>query len=399
MRMANAAIPIIDVDSHLTEPTDLWTSRMTGKWAEVAPRPIWDEAFRRKRWHIGRYKLLGTQDQNHAGWKEFWPSLPRTEDEGDPGAFDASARLKRLDEFGIAAEVLYPNLLGFFPYAFMSMGSDVATRCSQVFNDFQLEWCSTDPKRLIPLAYLPFWNVEAAVAELKRCSDLGYHGFNWGSGFEKIGLPPMRDHHWDPVLNLAQDLEMPASFHIGFGSVDDAAINEITGLYEANYSPVENEEQDIAQAQLGVLMFLGNATVITELCMRGLCERFPRLKFVSIESGFGYVPFLLEAMDWQYKNNRGSQSRKSRPLPSEYFRRQVYATFWFEKGTLRLLDGLVDNLMFESDYPHGTSLSPGPASTALSARDTAARNLAGLDEDVQRKLLHDTAAKVYRLEV
>lgn len=96
------------------------------------------------------------------------------------------ARLERLDQFGIAAQVLYPNLLGLFPYAFMSLGIEEATRCVQVFNDFQVEWCSADPKRLIPLAFLPFWDVDAAVAELRRCSQLGYHGFNWGHGFEKI---------------------------------------------------------------------------------------------------------------------------------------------------------------------------------------------------------------------
>jgi predicted TIM-barrel fold metal-dependent hydrolase len=397
--MSDTAIPIIDVDSHLTEPTNLWSSRMTGKWADVAPRAIWDETAGRERWHVGRFKLLGTQDQNHAGWKEFWPSLPRTEEEGDPGAYDAKARLARLDEFGITAQVLYPNLLGFFPFAFMSMGHEAATRCVQVFNDFQVEWCSADSKRLIPLAYLPFWDVEAAMAELRRCADLGFHGFNWGHRFEKIGLPPMRDSHWDPVLNLAQDLEMPASFHIGFGSVDEAMIDEFKVLYEANYNPEDTTDEDLQQAQLGVQMFLGNAAVITELCMCGVCERFPRLKFVSIESGFGYVPFLLEAMDWQYKNNRGSRGRGSRPLPSEYFRRQVYATFWFERETLQLLGNLVDNVMFESDYPHGTSLSPGPGSTALSAKDTVARNLANLPEEVRRKLLYGNAARVYQLDV
>jgi predicted TIM-barrel fold metal-dependent hydrolase len=133
--------------------------------------------------------------------------------------------------------------------------------------------------------------------------------------------------------------------------------------------------------------------------MRGLCERFSRLNFVSVESGFGYVPFLLEAMDWQYKNNRASQRGSLRLLPSEYFRRQVYATFWFESYVDRLIDLLPDNVMFESDYPHPTSLSPGPGSRADDARTTIARNLAGLPEEIRRKVLHDTAARVYHLEV
>ena len=91
--------------------------------------------------------------------------------------------------------------------------------------------------------------------------------------------------------------------------------------------------------------------------------------------------------------------RATRLLPSEYFRRQVYATFWYEKDSLSLLEQLPDNVMFESDYPHGTSLSPGPGTTARSARETAAANLSGLPEHIQHKVMHENAARVYHLEV
>ena len=166
--------------------------------------------------------------------------------------------------------------------------------CVRAFNDFQIEWCSADPKRLIPLAFLPFWDVEASVVELRRCADLGFRGFNWGHDFEKVGLPALRDTHWDPLMNLAQDLETPVSFHIGFGNTTEGELHEWAAV-----------QDDASFAQMSVLFFLGNAAVITDLCMGGICERFPRLNFVSVESGFGYVPYLLEAMDWMYKNNRG----------------------------------------------------------------------------------------------
>jgi uncharacterized protein len=100
-----------------------------------------------------------------------------------------------------------------------------------------------------------------------------------------------------------------------------------------------------------------------------------------------------------YKNNRASTARHGMPLPSEYFKRQVYATFWFEKNIDRLIDLLPDNVMFESDYPHPTSLSPGPGSAAQDAKTTIANNLAKLPEHIRRKVLHDTAARIYKLDV
>jgi predicted TIM-barrel fold metal-dependent hydrolase len=382
------SIAVIDVDTHVTEPPDLWTSRLPRKFRAAAPHVEWDAQRQRDRWHVGRHTLLGVQDQAHAGWKEFYPSTPSSFEEAEPGGWDSSERLKVMDAHGIEAQILYPNLLGFFGFAFMELEPELGLACVRAFNDFQVEWCSADPRRLIPLAFLPFWDVEASVAELRRCGDLGFRGFNWGHDFEKVGLPALRSTHWDPLMNLAQDLEMPVSFHIGFGNTTEAELHE--------WASVQN---DASFAQMSVLFFLGNAAVITDLCMGGICERFPRLNFVSVESGFGYVPYLLEAMDWMYRNNRASTARRDKPLPSEYFKRQVYATFWFEKNVDRLIDLLPDNVMFESDYPHPTSLSPGPGSAAQDAKTTIANNLARLPDDIRRKVLHDTAARIYKLEV
>ena len=64
----------------------------------------------------------------------------------------------------------------------------------------------------------------------------------------------------------------------------------------------------------------------------------------------------------------------------------------------RLLDLLPDNVMFESDYPHPTSLSPGPGSTAQDPKTTIAKHLAGVPDDIRRKVLHDNAARLYGLD-
>ena len=96
-------------------------------------------------------------------------------------------------------------------------------------------------------------------------------------------------------------------------------------------------------------------------------HRFPNLNFVSVESGFGWVPSFVESMDWQWLNSGAHEAYPEMELPSFYFRRQVYGMFWFETEALqRQVDLFPDNLMFETDFPHPTSLSPGPASPSPS---------------------------------
>ena len=132
--------------------------------------------------------------------------------------------------------------------------------------------------------------------------------------------------------------------------------------------------------------------------MNGLCEKFPRLNWVSIESGFGFLPYFIQALDWQWFNDGLKKDFPGSPLPSELFRRQVYGTFWFEKIVPEHIEPWIDNVMFETDYPHATSLSPGPNSYSLIPAAMAKESMAGLSDDSVRKLIHDNAARVYHLD-
>lgn len=111
------------------------------------------------------------------------------------------------------------------------------------------------------------------------------------------------------------------------------------------------------------------------------------------------MPFLLEAMDWQWENCgvRGEHPDYDL-LPSEYFRRQIYSCFWFEtdagpRGSLS-----ADNILYSTDYPHATSMSPGPASTALPAGEFLRTHYGDVDEQVMRKVLFENAASLYGVE-
>ena len=124
----------------------------------------------------------------------------------------------------------------------------------------------------------------------------------------------------------------------------------------------------------------------------GMLDRYPELKIVSVESGTGWVPFILEALDYEMDENAPQAKAALSLLPSEYFKRQIYATTWFEHRNLAALIDSVgeDNIMFETDFPHPTCLYPDPLKTAD-------HNLADLSETVQRKVLGENAAKLYHL--
>jgi predicted TIM-barrel fold metal-dependent hydrolase len=138
-----------------------------------------------------------------------------------------------------------------------------------------------------------------------------------------------------------------------------------------------------------------------DVIVTGLCHKHPKLNIVSVESGVGWVPFLLEALDWQWLNTGVRQEHPEYDLmPSEYFQRQIYACFWFERGSA--LDAInrlgPDNFLYETDFPHPTSMAPGPASVAQKPKDFVEDVFGDVPEDITRKILHDNAARVYHLD-
>jgi predicted TIM-barrel fold metal-dependent hydrolase len=328
--------------------------------------------------------MPSTAQSAYAGWEEPFPSTPPNLEQADPACFDPIARLERLDEHGIDVQLLFPQIVGFQISTFAALEHDLSVECIRAYNDFQTDFASVAPDRLIPQMNLPVWDLDASLAEMRRCADLGHKAVNFGVDLEQIGLPDLRSGHWDPLLAQAQDLELPIVFHIGFSKVTTAAAME--------------SKDPLHFVKGATLFMLGNANQIVEIILSGTAHRFPRLDFVSIESGFGYLPYLIESLEWQYLNLGAPVVHPEWLLPSEYFRRQIYASFWFEANLHRQIDMYPDNAMFSSDFPHPTSLSPGPGSVARNARETIEANLADIAPDIRRKLLHDTAARVYHID-
>ena len=134
--------------------------------------------------------------------------------------------------------------------------------------------------------------------------------------------------------------------------------------------------------------FINNASTMGNIVFSGLLDRYPQLKFVSVESGLGWVPFAMEC--WDYKYIEGSIPL--RYPPSEYVRRNIYTSFWFErKNVSRDIKTVgVNNVMFETDFPHPGGLWP---------IDDVASAFGGLEESEIVKVLSGNAVRVYNLPV
>ncbi len=381
---------VIDVDTHVSEPHDVWTARVSKKWGDLVPHVVRDpRGGRTDFWAIGDTLIQPTGIGAMAGFDGLLPDFPKTLDDAIPAAYDAQARLAYMDQEGIYAQVLYPNVGGFGSGRFLSLNEPkLMLECVRAYNDFLIDWASADPKRLIPIMATPFWDMEAAVGEIERCAKTGHKGVLFGSQPEDFGQPRLSDRHWDPIWAAAQAARLPISFHIGSGDVSDlltgsAGMGVRTGL-----------------ARSCTQLFMANANSIGDVIFSGVCHRFPKLNFVSVESGVSWLLFALESFDWQWENNGvPSEHPEYELLPSEYFKRQIYGCFWFEtEGVKKALEVYPDNILYETDFPHPTSMSPGPQSTAEHPRDYAERVLSGQPEETIEKVMHSNAARVYGLD-
>lgn len=379
---------VADVDSHIIEPPDLWTSRVSPKWGDLVPHVKFHERRQEDYWYVGDRKLYGVGAFAQAGWREFPPSHPRHLSEAIDAAVDPKARLAYMDEHGIYYQLLYCNILGFHSHVFLKeMEPELATDCVRAYNDWLSEFASADSRRLIPMMMLPFWDIDASVREMRRAYQMGHKGVLFSARYDKVGLPRLVDDYWEPLLGQAQEMGLSLNFHVGFLESGE----ELKGAVD------QSKKLDFTLESS--LVLLGNARNIAEVVLSGVCHRYPHLNFVSVENGAGWLPFLAESMDWQWLNVGAHKDYPDRLLPSEYVRRQIYGMYWFERAAMRsVIAELEDNLMFESDFPHATSLSPGPASESPSPRDVIEQSLAGLPDRVVGKVLQHTATRLYDLE-
>jgi predicted TIM-barrel fold metal-dependent hydrolase len=320
-----------------------------------------------------------------------WPGLEFIKhqfEEVHPASYSVCERLQIMDATGVTAQILYPNILGFGGQNAVKVDEELRLASVQIFNDAMAEIQTESEGRIFPMALIPWWDVKLAVKEIERAERLGLKGININSDphtftlADGTKLPDLSTKHWYPMWEACEALSLPVNFHIGASeqSMDWLGWQGWPGL-----------PYDMRAALGGAMLFINNGRVMGNLILSGLLDRFTKLKFVSVESGIGWVPFLLEAIDWEYQETAANVRNLER-LPSEYFATNFYACFWFERRDLsRQIKAMgVDNVLFETDFPHPVCLYP---------IDDIDQAMSGLTEAEKVKVLSGNAAKVYNLAI
>lgn len=350
----NIKYGLISSDSHAQLDRDALTSRMSKtKWGDRIPQVIetTDKNFDHpvERWVVNG-KVQGTSvcncpavmnDPERKYYPQRWEDVP-------PKVYDPAERLKALDADGVDGEVLFPNnpiQSGMFPVD----GASFELACVRAYNDALGEWQEVSD-RYIPLALLPYLSpVETIAAEVERTVKKGYRGIYMVAEPSMLvkGLKHFNDPYWDPLWNICQDLDVSVHWHAS-GSLSSKLLIPRWKGYTQN--------QLHAMFTVGTCSF--PAQLIPNLIFSGIMDRYPRLKWVIAETGLGWINYVLEGCDHEWERlhlwTEGVLTR-----PSDLCHRQIFVNFWYELSgiELRHIIGL-DNIMWESDYPHTTSTYP-----------------------------------------
>jgi predicted TIM-barrel fold metal-dependent hydrolase len=333
------------------------------------PRPVKDENGRFC-YEVGGIRVMRTASSLAVPFKNAAGEVTRRE--LPSGGWDPEARLRDMDSEGIDVAVLYPTLAFFFPEV---RDAELHAALCRAYNDWLADYVRSAPERLVGVALLPLDDVAAAVGELERATEV--HGFR--GAFMRPNPYAGRllhDPAYDPFWDCAQSLGVPITVHEG---ISDSLP---TLGRERSDSPVVQHLMSHPFEQM---------SACASILLEGIAERFPRLRFVFLESGSGWLPYWLDRMDSHWDTWRrllpGSAGR-----PSERFHRQCFLAMDPEDEIAASVTQIVgdDVLVWSSDYPHPDSPFPGAVAKTL-------ETLACLPETSQRRILGENGLRLYGL--
>ena len=355
---------MVSADCHVQEPNDFLLARMDRKYHERLPGIVLGgdgsklqktEGFRPMR--IGSFTLEGED-------------LERSESGKTP-----DQRLVALERDGVECEVLFPNK-GLTIWATQDI--EFSQAMCRAYNDWAWETFAAYNDRLAPMAAIATGEITGAIAEVQRAAILGFKGLTlpckpvWG--------PPDHEHVnynlplFDPLWAAIVEVDLPITFHVSTGR--DPRTARGNGGAIINY----------AAHSLAPTM-----EPLINLCSSGVIERFPTLRFGSIEAGIGWVPWMLTAMDEAYHKHHMWVRPKLKALPSDYFRSNGFASFGEDPPGLALMREfrLTNNFLWANDFPHHEGTWPHSAAAIE-------RTMGGLDDEERAKVLGLNAARIFK---
>jgi uncharacterized protein len=358
----------VDADGHLEEVHINWKERVSERYRSMAPeeRSASDSHLRLmlegKPWPKPSGLGLGVGGP-------YRRPHPRREGMKDPGA-----RLVDMDSEGIDVAVLFGGGIGGTIPALEDAA--FAAELARARNTWVAEYCSANPTRLKGTAVLPQQDIPEAVAELRRTvTELGFVGVSL--------LPNLRGRHMGdpyffPLYQEAERLNVPICIHMFLGRYG----SEATGTRRVDKFFYSHLFGHAFEQMIALAVVLGE----------GLLDRFPKLRFVFLESGCGWLPYWLYRLDEHYEV-LGNQLPDLKTLPSKLLERgQLYFSCEADEPEIpHVIETVGDDwIVFASDYSHFDSRFPG-ASQPL----TENKQLSDLSK---RKILNDNARRLYALD-
>jgi predicted TIM-barrel fold metal-dependent hydrolase len=359
---------MVSTDGHVQEPADLWATRIDEKYRDRLPGIVMAPDGSKVQKTEGFREPLKVRKIEFGGQDKLRNRAGTTPDE----------RLADLAADGTDAEILFPNK-GLTMWA--TKDPEFSHAMCKVFNDWAWEVFGGYNDRLAPMACIAPASLENSIAEIQRCADLGFKGVSLPSK-PVFGAPDADDlnynlREFDRLWACIAEVDLPITFHISTGR--DPRTSRSRGGAVINYAV-----HSLAQ----------NIEPIVNMCASGVAEQFPTLRFGSVEAGIGWVPWAIQAMDEAYLKHHMFVRPKLEMLPSEYFKRQGFATFQDDSAGIDLArtHGLVGNFMWANDYPHHEGSWPHSA-------EAIERTMGGLDDGERARILGLNAVEVFKFEI
>ncbi len=303
--------------------------------------------------------------------KEFRGGTLRPNAVASDLAFTVQDRLADLDEDGVYAEIIYNNSIF---RTFKNPDPGYQQAAAKLCNDYYIDLFRGHSDRLVPAAIVPLADLSFALEEVERVAKMGYRAMCVPTTTFKL---PYDRPDYEPFWSAVEEVGVPLSFH--------------TQVKDENEFPLDLGEEDSHGTDMWYLAVAIKDAMnpLVQMIASGVPQRHPNLKIVLVESGIGWVAWFLNLMDELYQKRHMWHYHKLELLPSEYFKRQCYATFGDDEVGLRNLDITgVDSLLWGSDYPHDEGTFPH-------SRDVIERTFKDVPEDDARKILGENAAKLY----
>ncbi|MDA8184423.1 MAG: amidohydrolase family protein [Acidimicrobiales bacterium] len=371
-------VPIISVDDHLIEPPDLFHGRLPAKLADRAPRVV-EEPGGQQVWvyedrtypNIGLNAVVGRP-------RESWSMDPARFDEMRPGCYDIEARVADMDLNGVWASLCFPSLVAGFCGSVFSGSSDpeLGLACVRAWNAWHIEvWAGTHPERIIPLQLPWLADIDVAAAEIRLNAARGFKAVSFPEFPAQLRLPSIFSRAWDPFFAACEETGTVVCLHTGASA----------------WAPLPSPDPPFEL--LPTLFPVNGLVAAAEWLWSGVPLRFPGLSVAFSEGGIGWVPMLLDRVDYVLRHSASGTESVAWPsdlLPSDVLRRN----FWFctidDPSVLALREHIgTDHIMAESDYPHADSTWPD-TQAVLGA------SMGHLPESEVRAMAAGNAARLFR---